>query len=73
MPSLSRKTCVPEGCLPSVKTWKERGTPQALYSHGFLKQFHGMGFLRISFVYGEVKVISAVVVLDRGFSGPLTF
>lgn len=62
-----------EGCFPSVKPWKERGTPQALCSHGFLKHVNGMGFLRISFVYGEVKVIRVAVVLDDGFSRPLTF
>ena len=50
-----------------MKPWKESGT-----AHDFLKQFNGMGFLRISFVYGEVKVISTVVVLDDGFSRPLT-
>ena len=65
--SLSSKLCVQEGCFPSVKPWKESGT-----AHDFLKQFNGMGFLRISFVYGEVKVISTVVVLDDGFSRPLT-
>lgn len=52
---------------------RERGTPQTSRSHGFLEQFNGMGFLRISFVYGEVKVISTAVVLDGGFSRPLTF
>lgn len=70
---LSRKPCVYEGCFPPVKPWKERGTPQVLCSHGFLTQFDGMDFLRISFVYGSAEVISAAVVLGDGFSRLLSF
>lgn len=51
---------------------RERNSPSLIFPW-LSKTRNGMGFLRISFVYGEVKVTSVAVVLDDGFSRPLTF